>query len=372
MTQLNNHRHLHIHDSIQNGGPPNEQVASDFITPTELFFVRNHAPIPQVDPSAYRLRVHGLVQEAITLSLQDLHANYSQHTVTATLQCAGNRRKQLAAQRAVDDGLAWDVEAIATATWGGARLSDVLRAAGVSSAADAAHVAFLGLDPVQHTDAHGQTYYEAYGSSIELAKALAPAGAGDVLLAYKMNGEPLPAAHGGPLRVVVPGYIGARSVKWLSEISVQAQPSENYYQQIAYKLFPPDVREQTVNYDEGLMLTRYPVNSAIVRPGEGARLPAGRVLVEGYAMGDGQQPIAWVEVSADDGQTWQRAEFTHAPQQWAWQLWRSEFTLGPGPHTLVVRARDAAGNTQPEAVSSVWNFKGYANNSWHRVQIHIK
>ena len=209
---------------------------------------------------------------------------------------------------------------------------------------------------------------EAYGSSISLDKALGC----EVLLAYEMNGEDLPLAHGCPLRVIVPGYIGARSVKWLSEICVQEDPSENHFQQVGYKLFPPHINMYNVDYADGMQLTKLPVNSVIVRPQDRSLLPAGKIAVEGYAMSDGEHEITWITVSADGGETWQRADFLNPPQLWTWQLWRAEFELPPGQHELVVRAWDSAANSQPETIASVWNFKGYVNNAWHRVKVTLK
>ena len=356
------HDETKTYDDILNAGPPLNQLAREFVTPTELFFVRNHSQIPHLQLDSYRLGVHGLVSRELSLSLDELKNDYESRRLIATLQCAGNRRKEMVSFKPIDDGLAWGIEAIGTAEWTGVRLGDILASAGISSA-DAAHVAFLGLDTLMR-DGHR----EAYGSSIPLDKALAC----EVLVAYEMNGEDLPLVHGCPLRVIVPGYIGARSVKWLSDIRVQAEPSDNHFQQVGYKLFPPHINMYNVDYHEGMQLTKLPVNSVIVRPEDRSLLPAGKVAVEGYAMSDGEHEITWVTVSADGGETWQRAEFLNEPQLWTWQLWRAEFDLPQGQHELVVRAWDSAANSQPETIASVWNFKGYVNNAWHRVGITLK
>ncbi len=356
------HDETKTYDDILNAGPPIQKLARDFITPTELFFVRNHSRIPHLQLDSYRLRVHGLVSRELSLSLDDIKSKFQRRELVVTLQCAGNRRKEMVSYKPIDDQLAWGIEAIGTARWAGARLGDILTAAGISNES-AAHVAFLGLDSLLRDGER-----EAYGSSISLEKALGC----EVLLAYEMNGEDLPLAHGCPLRVVVPGYIGARSVKWLSDIRVQAEPSDNHFQQVAYKLFPPHINMYNVEYADGMPLTKLPVNSVIVRPQAGSRLAAGKVLVEGYAMSDGEHEITWVTVSADGGETWQRAEFLNAPQLWTWQLWQAEFDLAPGQHELVVRAWDSAANSQPETIASVWNFKGYVNNAWHRVVVTVE
>ncbi len=349
------HDDTKTYDDVLNAGPPLSQLAKDFVTPNHLFFVRNHARIPHFQLDSYRLRVHGLVSRELELSLDQIKRDFASRTLVATLQCAGNRRQELVSYKPIDDQLAWGIEAIGTAEWSGVRLGDVLAAAGISGP-EAEHVAFLGLDTMLRD---GQR--EGYGSSIPLDKALGC----EVLLAYQMNGADLPLAHGCPLRVIVPGYIGARSVKWLSEIRVQDRPSDNHFQQVGYKLFPPHINMYNVDYADGMQLTKLPVNSVIVRPQDRNLLPAGRVVVEGYAMSDGEHEITWVSVSPDGGETWQRAEFLNEPQLWTWQLWRTEFDLAPGQHELVVRAWDSAANSQPETIASVWNFKGYVNNAWH-------
>ena len=326
------HDETKTYDDILNAGPPLNQLAKEFVTPTELFFVRNHTRIPHLQLESYRLTVGGLVSRELSLSLDDIKNNFERRTLTATLQCAGNRRKELVSYKPIDEQLEWGIEAIGTAEWTGVRLGDILASAGISSQ-DAAHVAFLGLDTLMRDGER-----EAFGSSIPLDKALAC----EVLLAYEMNGEDLPLAHGCPLRMIVPGFVGVRSVKWLSEISVQADSSENHFQQVGYKLFPPHINLYNVDYADGMQLTKLPVNSVIVRPQDRSLLPAGKIAVEGYAMSDGEREITWVTVSPDGGKTWQRAEFLNKPQLWTWQLWRAEFDLPQGQHELVVRAWDSA------------------------------
>ena len=212
-----------------NAGPPLESLRASFLTPVPLFFVRNHGTVPVADAAAYRLTVSGLVDRELRLSLVALQREFAPSTVAATIQCAGNRRRELNAVRSIEGEIPWDAEAVGTATWTGVPLGAVLRAAGARALGRYVHL--LGLDTVA-TDTQG------FGGSIPLEKAMSP----EVLLAYEMNGSPLLPVHGFPLRVVVPGYIGARSVKWLRSISVAAEPSRNYFQSHAYKWFPPHVR----------------------------------------------------------------------------------------------------------------------------------
>ncbi len=348
---------VRTHDPL-NGGPPPDLIDCADQTPTDLFFVRNHGSIPAIDPAGYRLEVDGMVGRALSLSLRDLQTRFAPVTVAATLACAGNRRDELLAVAPIPGEVAWGAEAISNASWTGAPLAEVLRAAGVRPGA--AHVAFGGLDEVER---QGRRF--GFGGSIALEQALG----GDVLLAYAMNGEPLPATHGFPLRAVVPGSIGARSVKWLARITAQAAPSDNYFQAHAYKLFPADTRAETADWDAALMLGEQSLTSVICHPGPGACLPAGRVQVGGYAYAGGGRQIARVELSADGGASWAGAELLAAGSRWAWRRWRAEVELAPGPHELVVRAWDTAANRQPADPRELWNFKGYMNNSWHRVGV---
>mgnify|MGYP005841353621 CR=1 FL=1 len=346
----------YVTDPINLGASP-VLLRQDPITPTEVFFVRNHAPIPAIAAGDYRLVVDGLVQQSVTLKLEELQRRFAPHTVVATLQCAGNRRRELTELQPIDaTEIVWDMDAISTASWTGVRLRDLL--AVVAPQPQAAHVAFLGLD-------HVDKIQDGFGGSIPLDKAWD----GDVLLAYAMNGAPLPPTHGYPLRVIVPGYIGARSVKWVGRITVQESPSTNYYQAHAYKLFPPEVTGATVNWDEGEMLGALPINSFIISPRVGERVPTGALTVQGIALPGDAATLERVELSCDGGQTWCAATLTAPAQRWTWCFWEVTCTLPAGRHELVVRAFDSAGHTQPQHLRDVWNFKGYVNNAYHRVML---
>lgn len=340
-----------------NTGPPLELLRQTFVTPNNLFFVRNHGSVPEIDPVRYRLSVGGMVKQRLTLSSDD---RFPKVTLIATLQCAGNRRRELTAIGPIPGEIPWDANAIGNAVWGGARLREVLREAGPE--AEARDVAFTGLDEVEK---EGRT--SGFGGSISLEKAMNP----EVLLAYEMNGEPLAPVHGFPLRVVVPGYIGARSVKWLADITVQAGPSTNYFQTHAYKLFPPDVRMETAEWAKGTTLGELPVNAVTCQPQEGETIRGGLVPVRGYALAGGGRRIEWVEVSLDEGLTWVTASLLEENHPWAWRFWEAKLELRPGPSEIVVRAWDSVANTQPEDGRTIWNFKGYMNNSWHRVRVQV-
>jgi sulfite oxidase len=342
-----------------NAGPRLDLLGHSYITPTELFFVRSHAVTPQIATDQYQLQVGGLVREPLILHWPDL-ADFPRTRLTASLQCAGNRRDELYALGAIPDELAWGADAISTGVWEGIALREILAIAGVTS--DAQHVAFESYDQITKL---GVT--APFGASIPLAKALSP----EVLLVDRLNGEALPATHGGPLRLLVPGTIGARSVKWLHAITVQAEPSQNYFQAHAYKLFPPNTTAESVDWTSGLMLGDLSVTSVICDPAHQATLQAGPVILRGYAMAGGGRTIERVEVTYDAGQTWVQATLGQA-EPWAWRLWQAQLQLPSGQHQLAVRAWDSAANTQPRELQDVWNFKGYMNNAWHRISVLIE
>jgi sulfite oxidase len=182
--------------------------------------------------------------------------------------------------------------------------------------------------------------------------------------------------------VVVPGYIGARSVKWLSTVTLQEEPSDNYFQARAYRMFPPHVGRDGaaasgIDWDSGLMLGELSVSSVITSPAEGAELPPGEVTVQGWAMAGGDRTVARVDLSTDGGRTWtvarleprNPAEPDARSGPWSWRLWEGKLQLAPGPHEILCRAWDSATHTQPEDPAHLWNFKGYMNNAWHRVRV---
>lgn len=344
-----------------NAGPRLTTLAQNFITPRERFFIRTHGTIPVIDPDTFRLRVDGRVGAPLELDLETLRQSFPVVTMAATLQCAGNRRSELMEVAPMPGEVPWGAEAVGTATWTGVRLCDVMEAAHVSG--EARHVEFSGLDSVER---HGHRF--GFGGSIPLDKARGP----EVLLAWEMNGAPLSPEHGAPLRVVVPGVIGARSVKWVSRISLRDTPSENHFQRHAYRMFPPEVRADSADWDAAPMLNGMPVSAVITAPSSGDRRPPERLTVTGYALSGTGSAIFRVEFSIDGGTTWHPAELLDPADPWTWRRFRFTVTPpGPGPLELVVRARDALGNEQPAEASSVWNFKGYLNNAWHRVTVAI-
>lgn len=353
--------HLVVHSREPfNAEPPLDRLACAAVTAQADFYVRSHGDIPQLDEAKHRIVVDGRVAMQLDLSLADLRARFEHRTVTAVMQCAGNRRGDMLAVKPVS-GDPWSAGAIGNAAWTGVRLADILRAAGADERDDL-HVAFGALDAC---DVDGEHF--EYGASIPIAKARAP----EVLLAWAMNGEALSPEHGFPVRVVVPGYAGARSPKWLARITVQDAPSDAKPQARDYKLFPPSVTKDTADWDQGTTINELPVNSAICEPTAFAELKAGPTTIRGWAQASARS-IARVDVSGDGGRTWSQAVLEHdEASPWSWTLWRIELDLTTGEHELVVRAWDGAGQTQPALPDDTWNFKGYLSSAWHRVRVKV-
>uniref|UniRef100_A0A8C6V922 sulfite oxidase n=1 Tax=Naja naja TaxID=35670 RepID=A0A8C6V922_NAJNA len=331
--------------------------------PPEL--LRNHLPVPVVDPETYRLCIQSPSGQNLSFSLQDLKQNFPKYEVTATIQCAGNRRAELNAIQNTNR-LGWSIGAISNACWGGARLRDVLMQAGYQPE-DGGHVSFEGLDKD-----HSGT---VYGASIPFQKAMSPDG--DVLLAYEMNGEELPRDHGFPLRVIVPGVVGARNVKWLARITVGPEESKSHWQQKDYKGFSSSVTWETVDFSKAPAIQEMPIQSAITEPSSKTSVSPGELTVKGYAWSGGGQSVIRVDVSLDGGKNWQEATLTGEKQlpgqAWAWKLWQLDAFVPAGTKelNLVCKAVDTSYNVQPERAEPLWNILGVLNSAWHRIRVPV-
>ena len=352
------HPDLIIHGSHPlNAEPPLPKLRDSYLTPQDLLYVRSHGGIPKLDGVAHRVTVGGQVSRPVALSLDDIKAMPTR-TVRAVMQCAGNRRADLRAVRPVK-GDPWAPGAIGCADWTGVPLAAVLEAAEVETGAGL-HVAFTAADICQPSDG-GQPF----GVSIPMGKALDA----DTLVAFAMNGEPLAAEHGFPLRIVTPGWAGVRSPKWLSAIRVQDRASGAHQQAADYMLFPPDMRPETEDLSRGLTIDAMPLNAAITEPVSGAELGVGPVVVTGYAVATDRR-IVRVDLSADGGRSWVQAVIEdHGASRWGWFFWHGSLDLRPGEHEICVRAWDEAGQTQPALPDDTWNFKGYLSAAWHRVRV---
>lgn len=340
-----------------NAEPPRQALTSD-LTPVDGFYVRNHGPVPSHKTESWRLIVDGLVDQPLSLSLDDLQRRFPRREILATLQCAGNRRAGLIEVHDIPGEDPWGPGATSTAVWSGVALGDVLDAAGIQP--HATDVAFEAPDISQIAEPP-----QRYGGSVGRHKAEAP----EVLLAWEMSGEPLPAVHGGPLRVVVPGYIGARSVKWVRRITAQDHPSTNYFQATSYRVLPPHFDPEAAGPGDGISLGAIAVNADISVPDDGSVVTAGPTLVRGYAFAGDDRRIARVEVSIDGGQHWTQAVLETELSPWAWRHWHATVEVPVGPTEVMARAWDSAACVQPREPAEVWNPKGYVNNSWARVNI---
>ena len=318
------------------------------LTPQASFYIRNHGPAPALGIDAWQCLVDGAVERPLALSWSQLQA-LAPVTRRVTLECAGNGRAHMAQPA---EGTPWQYGAVGTAEFSGVPLRALLEQAGVR--AEAVEVLFTGADGLQ-TDA-GKT--RPFQRSLPLEVALG----GDCLLAWSMNGETLTRQHGYPLRLVVPGWYGMASVKWLVRITVLDARFEGYYQSERY------VFKGERGMPEGAPVTRQRVRAVIVYPADGATLPRGALRIAGTAW-SGEAPVARVEVSLDDGRSWVQADVGRGSPgaASAWSLtWNPS---SAGVLAIMARATDGKGNTQP--MQPGWNVYGYANNTVQRVQVTI-
>jgi DMSO/TMAO reductase YedYZ molybdopterin-dependent catalytic subunit len=338
--------------ATRNHGLPLEALAYD-PTPVGLHYLLIHYDIPVVDPTGWRLTVGGQVARELTLSLDDIRSR-PEVTLAVTMECAGNGRAALSPRPLSQP---WLLEAVGTAEWTGTPLRGVLEEAGLD--ANASEVLFRGLD--RGIEGGKDQQYER---SLPLADALRD----ELLLAYAVNGEPLPPQHGYPLRLVVPGWYGMTSVKWLDRITVLDAPFTGYQQARGYRMRQrPD--------EEGEPVSRMVPRSLMIPPGipdfatRERRVERGSCTVRGRAW-SGLGRIERVEVSADGGGSWSDADVGEQPSVWAWCEWAWDWDASaPGRYELCCRATDAAGNTQP--LHAPWNLGGYANNAVQRVPVAV-
>ena len=333
--------------------PP--EYFNSWITPVPHFFVRNHMHEPStLDAATWQLSVGGEVDKPLTLTLGDLK-KLETHSVTNTLECAGNGR---AFQRPQVPGVQWGKGAVGTARFSGPRLRAVLERAGVKTTGK--HVMFHGLDEVP-----GKV--PPFIRSIPIEKALD----GDTLIALDMNGAPLTKHHGFPARALAPGWIGAASCKWLAEIKVLDKEFEGNFMSPGYR-FPnqPGKPGEPVKPEDTHAVTGLNVKSVIAAPSEGAAVKGRSVHVQGVAWA-GEADIVKVEISVDSGVTWSPAQLGKDHAKYAWRQWSYAWKPGKsGDYVLMSRATDSKGRVQPE--TAVWNPSGYLYNAIDQVKIHVQ
>jgi sulfite oxidase len=326
-----------------------------YLTPVDAFFVRQHLPRPApIDRAAYRLTLNGMVSKPIEVTLADLE-RLPQQTLPAVIECTGNGRGFYSPKV---PGIQWGRGAIGNAEWTGPRISDVLKLAGVS--ASATWIETDGAD-------RGVAATPDFVRSMPMKKALHPA----TLLALKMNGQPLPDIHGAPARLIVPGWDGTSSVKWVVRITAAAQQTAGFFMNPGYR-YPKYALEpgSAPKPAELEVIEGMPVKSTITAPEDRAKVPLGPVTIRGFAWA-GENAIDRVDVSTDGGSRWTPAVLTGAKLPFAWRLWRFDWKPAEqGYYSILSRATDTAGRVQP--IVSAWNPSGYLWNAIDRVGVLVE
>lgn len=333
--------------------PP--EFADSWITPVPHFYVRNHMFEPaKIHRAEWKLSISGEVGKPLSFTYDEL-THFHQHFVVNTLECAGNGR---AFQNPKVPGIQWQRGAVGNARFSGPRLADVLQRAGVKPSGK--HVMFRGLDEVPGN-------VPRFIRSIPVEKALDS----DTLLAMEMNGAPLTNHHGFPARALVPGWVGAASCKWLTEIKVLEHEAEGNFMKPGYR-YPnqPVAPGGTVNPDDTHPLTALAVKSMIAAPNDGAKLKAGVMHVHGAAWA-GEADVVKVEISTDAGQNWHEAALGKEHAHYSWRLWSHVWKPDKGAdYVILSRATDSRGRVQPATAD--WNPSGYLYNAFDRVSVHVE
>jgi sulfite oxidase len=326
---------------------------STWITPADKFFVRTHLYKPTIDTNTWRLKVGGQVANPLTFEMADLK-KLPRVELVSVIECAGNGRSF---HRPTVTGLQWRYGAVANIRWAGVRLGDVLKKAGMK--ASTKEVLFNGADVPMGT-------MPDFVRTVPVAKAMHP----DTLLAYEMNGGPIPASHGHPLRLIVPGWAGDSWVKWVTDIEARDQEFDGFFMKTAYRRPMKTVAPGTaVDPAEMTPVTAINPKSVISSPLDGQKVTKAPMTIHGAAWA-GESPVARVDVSTDNGRTWHPAKLGADQSKYAWRLW--DFTWTPpaeGSYVLMAQASDASGRKQPFAAE--WNPSGYLYNVVHQVRVDV-
>jgi len=328
---------------------------TEWITPVNHFYVRNHMFEPaKIDAARWKLTIVGEVEKPLTLTLADL-GKIPVHSITNTMECAGNGRSF---QSPKVPGVQWGKGAVGNARFSGPSLKALLEKAGLKDTAK--HVQFRGLDQVP-----GKV--PPFVRSIPIEKALD----GDTLVATHMNGAPLAAHHGFPARAMTPGWVGAASCKWLTEITVLDKPGEGNFMNPGYR-FPnaPGKPGEPVKPEDTHALTALTVKSVIAAPSDGAKLKPGGHVIQGVAWA-GEAGITKVEISTDGGSNWNAAQLGKDQAKYAWRLWSYNWKpVKSGDYVILSRASDSQGRVQPDA--AIWNPSGYLYNAYDQVKVYVQ
>ena len=328
------------------------ELLNSWLTPNDLFYVRHHSYMPEA-AAKWKLTIEGEVGKPLTLTLDDLK-KLPKVTSTVTLECAGNGRAFMDPPVA---GIQWEKGAVGTAKWGGAKLSDVLKASGIKPTGK--FVYLNGADV-------------GIGKQPDFVRQVSIEKAGDTILAYEMNGEPLPKFHGAPVRAVVSGWEGAYAVKWLNQITVSDKESESFWVKTGYRFPTKRVAPgAAVDAKDMAPVSGLVVKSLISRPNDGATAKVGSaVKVSGFAWA-GEANITKVDISLDNGQTWQAAKLGKEQAKFTWRQFEFEWKpLEAGSYLVMARATDDKGRQQP--VVAQWNPSGYLYNVIDRVRVNVE
>ncbi|EGN94020.1 hypothetical protein SERLA73DRAFT_171854 [Serpula lacrymans var. lacrymans S7.3] len=363
---------IHLLDFPYNGETTRDQLLEGKITDNMHHFVRNHGGVPAIEEDAFELEIGGLVNNPVKLSLKDLKdpSKFPQCEVTVTLQCSGTRRiEQIREYPGDGDELInapWGEGAIGTAVYRGVPLKKVLKRACGGVLPECQHLEFIG----------GDTYFKKgnvfnYAVSVPYRKVRMNE---EVILAWEMNGKPLPKIHGAPLRLVVTGYIGARSCKWVYQINALAEPSMGPVQSQEYLYYTSQLGKQNVKYSNGFSIQQMPVSSAIISPvDKSVIVHDGSIELKGWGYSGGGNWVERVEVSPDGGHVWyavQPEDMTEKHYH-AWRLWKIKLPVdAEGWLEFCVRTWDSSNNTEPTFVRSAWNWDLHVTSSCHRIKIY--
>ena len=366
-------RHPALHTYTEqpcNASCPTELILDNWITPNELWYIRNHHPVPKVDPDKYEFAITlpGMPYP-IVYNLEHLRTQFHRQRLVATLACGGNRRSEYNSVR-LTSGTPWNTGAISNASWEGVWLHQLFRRHSVTLESMLRLYPKLRFLEIETLD--------GLKVSIPIHKALDPLG--DVMLAYQMNGEELPPDHGYPLRLIVPGYVGVRNAKYIKSLRFSSKEVDGPWQSgMAYKGFSPNRTEVgDIDLQQVASIQELPVNSSVIYPvSELDRDDT--VIIRGWAWSGGGRGIVRVDVSVDGGKTWLETTLGEGSDQpnhrsWAWTFWECEVDISDIPGDtleIVSKAVDASYNTQPESLDSTWNLRGLVNNTWGRSEVRL-
>lgn len=328
-------------------------IMDNWITPNHLWYIRNSGKVPKIKDN-YKININGL-----EIKLEDIKHKFTKNEIITTIQCCGNRRKQFN-QFKKTNGTSWNYGAISTAKWGGVWLKDLLLYYNFNLDNNIKYIIFESIDSVK--------------ISIPIEKVLDPLG--NVMLAYQMNDEDLPRDHGYPLRLIVPGYVGIRNLKWIKNISFSDKEAEGPWQSgLLYKIFKNE--EQIKDIKNISSILEIPIQCVIVQPSDGDVIKNSTIEVKGFALSGNGRGILKVEVSIDGGKTWKDAKLVEGSEQksnqaWAWTFWNITFYNNIQQNNnfkIICRATDVLDNKQPPNYIDIWNIRGLNNNSWHTINI---